>query len=291
MKTNNAMQLKAVIKRRATEAGVSPQLMLQNYMLERLIDRISRSPWRDSIIVKGGMLIGSLIGVDRRSTKDLDTTIRNFSLSHRKAEEVFGGICDIEVDDDITFTFVRTEDICDTDEYPGIRVFLKASYAPMSVPLKVDITTGDAIVPEAITYEYPFAFDEGSARILAYPLETIFAEKLETVLTRSTANTRPRDYYDIYELWHIRGNECDIALMREALTATCEKRGSLDLIQDYREILDSVKASNIMTRRWDSYTADHSYASGISFASACEAAATIMALLLRQPLASPTQTQ
>lgn len=281
MKTNNAMQLKAVIKRRATEAGVSPQLMLQSYMLERLIDRISRSPWRDSMIVKGGMLIGSLIGVDRRSTKDLDTTIRNFSLSHQKAEEVFRSICDIEVDDDITFTFVRTGDIRDTDEYPGIRVFLKASYAPMSVPLKADITTGDAIVPEAITYEYPFAFDEGSARILAYPLETIFAEKLETVLTRSTANTRLRDYYDIYELWHIRGNECDIALMRKALTATCEKRGSLDIIQDYREILDSVKTSDIMLRRWSDYTGGHSYASGISFADACTSVESILSLLFR----------
>ena len=279
MRTNNAMQLKAIIKRRAAEAGVSPQLMLQNYMLERLIDRISKSPWRSSIIVKGGMLIGSLIGVDRRSTKDLDTTIRNFTLSHQKAEEVFRGICRVEVDDDIVFAFARTEDIRDTDDYPGIRVFLKANYAPMSIPVKVDITTGDAIVPEAMTYEYPFAFDEGSARILAYPLETIFAEKLETVLTRSTANTRLRDHYDIYELWHIRGTECNIPLLREALTATCEKRGSLGIVQDYKDILASVKASDIMSRRWNSYVKDHSYASRISCADTCETAEKIMSML------------
>lgn len=139
MKTRNAMQLKALINNRAKAAGVSPQLMLQNYMLERLIDRISRSSWRDCIIVKGGMLIGSLIGVDRRTTKDLDTTVRGFTLTHSKAAEVFGEICAIDAEDDLSFELLRTDDIREADEYPGIRVFLRACYDPLAVPLTVDV--------------------------------------------------------------------------------------------------------------------------------------------------------
>lgn len=158
------MQLKALISNKAKAAGVSPQLMLQNYMLERLIDRISRSSWRDCIIVKGGMLIGSLIGVDRRTTKDLDTTVRGFTLTHSKAAEVFGEICAIDAEDDLSFELLRTDDIRETDEYPGIRVFLRACYDPLAVPLTVDVTTGDKITPGAIAYEYPFVFDEGVAR-------------------------------------------------------------------------------------------------------------------------------
>lgn len=194
------MQLKALINNRAKAAGVSPQLMLQNYMLERLIDRISRSSWRDCIIVKGGMLIGSLIGVDRRTTKDLDATVRGFTLTHSKAAEVFGEICAIDAEDDLSFELLRTDDIREADEYPGIRVFLRACYNPLAVPLTVDVTTGDKITPGAITYEYPFVFDEGSATVMAYPLETVMAEKIETVLARNVATTRIRDFYDIYEL-------------------------------------------------------------------------------------------
>lgn len=142
MKTRNAMQLKALINNKAKAADVSPQLMLQNYMLERLIDRISRSSWSDCIIVKGGMLIGSLIGVDRRTTKDLDTTVRGFALTHEKAIEVFGEICEINLDDDLSFELLRTENIREIDEYPGIRVFLRACYNPLAVPLTIDVTTG-----------------------------------------------------------------------------------------------------------------------------------------------------
>lgn len=266
MKTRNAMQLKAMINNKAKSAKVSPQLMLQNYMLERLIDRISRSPWRDRIIVKGGMLIGSLIGVDRRTTKDLDTTAQGLALTHEKTAEVFGAICAIDLDDDLAFEFLRTEDIREADEYPGIRIHLKAHYNPLAVPLTIDVTCGDRITPGAIVYEYPFAFDEGSATIMAYPVETIMAEKLETVLSRNVATTRPRDFYDIYELWRVRRDTIDPDILGDALVSTCAKRNSSDVIGRSDAMLELMRKDAGLERRWLAYAAKHSYASNLTFA-------------------------
>lgn len=279
MKTKNSMQLKALVNNRAKAAGVSPQLMLQNYMLERLIDRISRSRWRDSIIVKGGMLIGSLIGIDRRTTKDLDTTVSGFSLSHETAKEVFGEVCSIDIDDDLIFELTRTEDIREIDEYPGIRAFLKVHYPPLAVPITVDVTTGDKITPSAIVYDYPFVFDEGTARIMAYPIETILAEKLETVLSRNVATTRIRDFYDIYELWKTQRSRCDLPVLRQALEATCEKRNSLEAIAEYPQLVVKMKADDRLTKQWDKYTSKHSYASGIALSDTIDAVEEIMSLL------------
>lgn len=273
------MQLKALVNGRAKATGVSPQLMLQNYMLERLVDRISRSPWRDDVIVKGGVLIGSLIGVDRRTTKDLDTTVTSFSLSHETAAQIFGGICAIELDDDLKFELVRTEDIREVDEYPGIRIFVKAKYAPLSVPLTVDVTTGDRITPGAIAYEYPFVFDEGSAKIMAYSLETVMAEKLETVLSRNVATTRIRDFYDVFELWRVKGSICDLDTLGAALSATCEKRTSAVVLERHSELVERMKRDGGLASQWERYAAKHSYARGIAFSETLGAVQEIMAAL------------
>lgn len=279
MKTANAMQLKARIKARAKELGVSPQLMMQDYLLERLLERLSLSAWRESVILKGGMLIGSLVGVESRVTKDLDTTISGFTLTHESAEIAFREICSVEVDDDISFEFLRTEDIRETDDYPGIRVFLKANYAPMSVPLSVDVTTGDAITPDAVEYGYPLMFDERVIRVMAYPVETVMAEKLETVISRGVANTRPRDYYDVYKLWMTRGETIDTAVLIRALGATCEKRGSAEAMRRYGEVMDEVLADGQMAARWNAYTKNYSYARDVSLEQCCRTVRHIMELV------------
>lgn len=279
MKTSNAMQLKARIKARAKEANVSPQLMMQDYMLERLLERLSRSQWRDMVVLKGGMLISSLIGVESRVTKDLDTTIRGFTLTHESAERAFSEICVIDVDDGVTFEYVRTEDIRDTDEYPGIRVFLKANYAPMSVSLSVDVTTGDAITPDAIEYEYPLSFDDHSIPLMAYPLPTCMAEKLETVISRGVMNTRPRDYYDIYMLQKTRGDELDSGTLSEALQATAEKRGSAEDMGRFAKVMSDVAADEGMLVRWKGYGKEYSYVGDITLQDACNAVVGIMSQL------------
>jgi predicted nucleotidyltransferase component of viral defense system len=281
MKTTNAMQLKSIIKKMAGEMGVSSQLVLQNYMLERLLERISLSPYRNEIIIKGGMLISSLIGIDKRTTLDLDTTIKGLALTHETIRKAFEEICSIEISDDIEFKFLRTEDIREIDDYPGLRVFLKANYSPMSVPAVVDVTTGDKITPREIEYSYPLRFDEGYISVMAYPLETILAEKLETVLARGIANTRPRDYYDIYMLWRLRSAECSIATLKAALEATAEKRRSQQAVRNFDNIIETIVKDEQMNARWISYTERFSYTQGLEFEKTCDTVAEIMQLLNR----------
>ena len=276
MRTKNAMQLKALINNRAKAAGISPQLMIQDYLYERLLDRLSQSRWHNNVIIKGGVLIGSLLGVDSRATKDLDTTITGFTLTHETASEVFRDICEIDADDDFDFEFLRTENIRETDDYPGIRVFLVAHYDPMAVPLSIDMTTGDAITPEAMEYEYPLAFDEGSIRIMAYPVETVLAEKLETVLSRGIANTRPRDYYDIYMLWTVRRDMVDLSTLADAIRATCKKRRSLHVFDAAHKTMGAVREDNVMLGRWRKFARSYTYAQNMTLAEGCDAVMEII---------------
>lgn len=276
MRTINAMQLKARINNKAKEAGIPPQALMQNYLIERLLVRLSRSKWRTNVVVKGGMLISSLIGVASRTTMDLDTTIRGFTLTHESAETAFREIVAIPSDDDWRFEFNRTEDIRETDDYPGIRVHLKAIYPPMEVPLTIDVTTGDKITPAPIEYDYPLLFDEGAVRLMAYPVATVLAEKLETVVSRGLANTRLRDFYDIYMLWTLCGDDCGIETLRNALRATCEKRGSTDGMVLWEQVLDEVRKDGQMLALWRKYTRRNPYVSGISLEQCCETAREIM---------------
>lgn len=276
MRTNNAMQLKALIRNRAKAEEVSPQLVMQNYLLERFLERISLSSWRDRIVIKGGMLISSLIGVDKRSTKDLDTTIQGFTLTHESAEKAFREIAAVEVDDDFEFKFIRTEDIREGDEYPGIRVHLTADYEMMSSPVTVDVTTGDKITPGAIEYSYHLLFDDRSILLMAYPLATVLAEKLETVISRSVANTRPRDYYDIYTLWKTRKDTVDSDSLREALVATADKRGTLSAMNNYRKVMKQVAEDPAMLSHWSAYARRYPYVGNLSLQSACDVVVEIM---------------
>ena len=205
MITKNPMQLKAFIKNKAAEKHISAQLVMQNYMLERLLERISLSPYKNNFILKGGFLISAIVGLDTRATMDLDTTIKGFTLTHEAIRKIFTEICAVQIADDVQFEVVGISDIRETDDYPGIRVALKANYPPISVPLTVDVTTGDMITPREVEYTFSLLFDDRTISILAYNLETVLAEKLETVLSRNIANTRPRDYYDVHILYALRG--------------------------------------------------------------------------------------
>lgn len=276
MRTANAMQLKARIKNKAREAGIPPQALMQSYLIERLLVRLSQSEWRTSVVVKGGVLISSLVGVASRTTMDLDTTVCGLELTHESAESVFRGIIAIPSDDDWRFEFNRTEDIRETDDYPGIRVHLKAMYPPMEVPLAIDVTTGDRITPAPVEYDYPLLFDEGSVRLMAYPLETVLAEKLETVVSRGLTNTRPRGFYDIHALWTLRNKDCDIRTLRKALGATCEKRGSKERMALWERVLNEVREDGQMLALWTKYARRNPYAAGITLEECCDTARAIM---------------
>lgn len=272
MRMKNAMQLKAHVNNMAKEAGIPTQALMQSYLLERLLERLSRSTWRDNIVIKGGVLISSLVGVSSRTTMDLDTTVRGFALTHDSAEKVFRDIMAVKVDDDWEFELDRIEDIRETDDYPGIRVHLKGSYPPMLVPLTVDVTTGDRITPDAVEYSYPLLFGEGEISLMAYPIETVLAEKLETVVSRGVANTRLRDFYDIYVLLGVKRNEINMEILRNALASTCEKRSSQAAIARWADMLDDVAGDAAMLEQWAKYVRKNPYAKGIALQDCCKAA-------------------
>ena len=276
MITKNPMQLKAFIKKKAAEKKISAQLVMQNYMLERLLERISLSAYKQNFILKGGFLISAIVGLDTRATMDLDTTIKGFILTHEAIRRIFEEICAVEVADDVRFELVDIADIREGDDYPGIRVSLKANYPPISVPLTVDVTTGDIITPREIEYTFSLLFDDRSISILAYNLETVLAEKIETVLSRSIANTRPRDFYDIHILYSLRGSECDSQTLLQALERTANKRGSQKVLNLYPDIITEIRSSEQLQGFWKKYQRDFDYAKDVSFDDACDTIQRIM---------------
>lgn len=280
MITNNPMQLKAYIKKMAAEKNISAQLVMQNYMMERLLERVSLSKYKENFILKGGFLIAAIVGLDTRTTMDLDSTIKGFELTHDSIRGIFEDICKIAVEDDVTFSVNRTIDIRETDDYPGIRVSLTASYPPLKVPMTVDVTTGDKITPREIEYTFRLLFDERSISIMAYNLETILAEKLETVLSRNIANTRPRDFYDIYILYTLRGSECDPATLKSALAETAKKRGSLSILGQYESIVESIRKDSGMQTFWTNYQKEFDYAKDVSFDDTCDMVLRIMKIMI-----------
>jgi predicted nucleotidyltransferase component of viral defense system len=273
------MQLKAFIKKKAADKNISAQLVMQNYVMERLLERISLSPYKRNFILKGGFLISAIVGLDTRATMDLDTTIKGFELTHETIRSIFEEICKIQAQDDVSFEIAGIVDIRKTDDYPGIRVNLEANYPPISVPLTVDVTTGDKITPREIEYMFSLMFDERKISVMAYNLETVLAEKLETVVTRGIANTRPRDYYDLYILWKLRSDDITLSVLKAALTQTVSKRGSAAVMHRYDSILSDVLLSGHMQRFWSRYQKDFDYASDISFETVVRTAKEILLVL------------
>ena len=272
----NAMQLKAIIKNLAKEKHISAQLVMQNFMLERLLERVSVSKYQQHFILKGGFLIAAMVGLDTRATMDMDATIKGLPVNEQTVRKMFEEILKIELGDDVTFNFRSIGEIREGDEYTGYRVALSANYPPMAVPLKLDITTGDKITPREIEYQFKLLLEDRSISVFAYNLETIVAEKLETVISRGDQNTRPRDYYDIYILAKLQYPNIELRNLKAALDATTEKRGSVEVVKDYRKIMDAVKGSEVMQRQWKNYQKDFEYAEEIAFEGACDVVVELM---------------
>lgn len=275
----NTMHLKAIIKNLAKEKHISAQLVMQNYMLERLLERISISRYQQNFILKGGFLIAAMVGLDTRATMDMDATIKGLPVNEQTIREMFEEICKIEIDDEIIFSFRDIGEIREGDEYSGYRVSLFANYPPMAVPLKLDITTGDKITPKEIEYQFKLLLEDRKISVLAYNLETIMAEKLETVISRGDQNTRLRDYYDIYILAKLQYSNIDAYALKAALNATTEKRGSTEVIKDYARIMNVVKNNEIMQKQWKNYQMDFEYATNIQFEDTCDTVVQLMSEL------------
>lgn len=270
------MQLKARIKNIALRNGVPAQAVLQNYLLERFLERISISQHKDKFILKGGMLIASLVGIDHRTTMDMDTTLRGYPLSEEPIRQILSDVCSLQLDDAVTLTLDRIKPIRSDDEYGGYRASVIAEYEIIRTPLKIDITSGDVITPTAILYFFRSLFDDKVIEIWAYNIETILAEKLETILQRSVLNTRPRDFYDVYVIMKSQRDSINMKVLMDALKATCKKRASSATLGNKNNILLTIQRDDVMRERWDRYRKAYPYAHGIKFDDVLELIRTIL---------------
>lgn len=262
---SNAMSLKARIRNIAKQKNIPAQVILQNYMFERLLVRLSESEYKEKFVLKGGMLVAAIVGLDNRATMDLDTTLKNLPLTPEAIRSALEQICSIPImDDDVTFEIGTISPIRDDDIYGGYRVMLNARFDTLLTPLSIDVSTGDAITPHAVSYQFSEIFDdEKSYELWAYNIETVMAEKVETILRRGVFNTRPRDFYDAYIL--ATTQKFDKAVFREALTATAAHRGTADQIADVPEILHQIESSPDLRNMWEKYRRQFAYAEEIGY--------------------------
>lgn len=262
--SSKAMSLKRRINNYAKSRGIAAQVVLQNYMFERFLDRLSNSGYRDKFVIKGGMLIAAIVGLDTRSTMDLDTTLLNYPLTEKTVEETINEICRIDMKDDVSFQLISIKPIRRDDHYGGFCVRIDAVYDMIVTPLSIDISTGDVITPSAIEYEFSGIFDEKvRIRLWGYNIETVLAEKMETILSRGIFNTRPRDFYDIYIL--VKTQKYSKRIFAEALKASAGHRGSLDHISEVSEILQQIFASGELRKSWEKYQKKYLYAREIDY--------------------------
>ncbi|QUO33483.1 nucleotidyl transferase AbiEii/AbiGii toxin family protein [Faecalicatena sp. Marseille-Q4148] len=258
-------QLKALVRNLTKGDSLQAQIIMRNYVMERFLERISLSKYRNNFILKGGMLVSAMVGLDTRSTMDIDTTIKNMLLSVENAKEMIEEIIAIPIDDGMTFSIKSVGEIMDEAEYSGVRANLEATLETMRTPLKVDISTGDIITPREVLYNFRLMFEERTISILAYNLETVLAEKMETVIARGVANTRLRDYYDLYILQNEYTHAMNMEQFKAAFLATSKKRNSIQLITEGNRILKEIADSEVMQGLWKSYQKKFSYAEDISW--------------------------
>lgn len=262
--SSKAMSLKAKIKNYAKSSNIAAQVVLQNYMFERFLARMSESEYSEKFVIKGGMLIAAIVGLDTRSTMDLDTTLKNLPLTEEKVVEAVTNICSIDLGDDVNFETVSIAPIRKDDKYGGFCVRLNAVYDTIVTPLSIDVSTGDVITPSAVQYEFGGIFDDNvRIKLWGYNIETVMAEKVETALRRGIFNTRPRDYYDIYILGTTQ--KYDKKLFREALAATAVHRGSTENIADITAILAVMSSSDELQDMWSKYQKKFAYARDITY--------------------------
>ena len=264
--SSKGMSLKGRINNYAKKNGIAAQVVLQNYMFERFLERLARSEYRQKFVIKGGMLVTAIVGIDTRATMDLDTTIRNLPLTEHQISDVILSVCGIPVDDDVSFQIVSVEPIRKDDIYGGYRVRLDAVYDSVLTPLSIDISTGDIITPSPVEYEFHGMLDPDlSISLWGYNVETILAEKVETILRRGVLSTRPRDFYDVYILEKTQDYQPE--LFRRALRATAEHRGSNAILMKTGEIVSRLESSEDLKQQWAGYQRQFSYASKIEYKS------------------------
>lgn len=263
MKT--AEQIKGAIRNISKEKGVNPNSLLQMCLFEGILEKLSKSKYRENFILKGGLLISSLIGVDMRSTMDMDTTIKGIPVSEETITRIINEILAIEIDLDISYKLVKLTPIRNADVYEDFCASIECKFGKINTKLNIDITTGDVITPREIKYSYSKILEEGTIPIITYTIETVLAEKFETISSRNITTTRARDFYDLYMIYNMYNNKINQEILVEAIVKTAQQRGSLKAIRQYKEIVELFKISSAIKNIWDRYAKNNPYTKDIKF--------------------------
>jgi len=262
-------QLKALVRNLSKTKNVGAEIILRNFMMERFLERVSLSSNKNSFILKGGMLIAAMVGIDTRTTMDLDATIKGKMLSQSETAAIIEDILSTPIDDGVSFSLRGIEEIREGTDYPGFRASIESVFDRTRQTIKVDITTGDFITPREIEYSFKLMFEDRIISIMAYSLETVLAEKFETIITRGVTTTRMRDFYDIYILTNTQAFDREI--FKAALKKTVGKRGTIEQMADIDNVIKMVSDSPIMIHLWGRYQAKFTYAADVSWDMAIDA--------------------
>ena len=258
-----ATQLKAKVRNLSGGDRQKAQTLIRNFMMERFLERIVLSQYRNSFILKGGMLVAAIVGLDTRATMDIDTTVKSLTLSKDNVFKIVEDIIAVEIPDGVQFRIAKVTDIMEEHDYPGIRVMLEATLDKMRQAVKIDISTGDIITPGAVEYSYRLMVEDRSISMWTYNLETLLAEKLETIMARGTANTRMRDFYDIYTI--SRQEIFNKEVLKSAFLATSTKRNTTRQIPDLKNIIAAVASDDTMTSQWENFRKESFFVGELSW--------------------------
>ncbi len=258
-------QLKGKIKNFATETGLTTQEILQMYLFERVLHRLSVSKYSKKFILKGGLLISSMLGIAERATMDMDTTVTGIDMDEETIKNIIKEVLEIDVKDSIKFEFKKIEHIREIDEYCNFRVHFNAVYGKINNPMKIDITTGDIITPRAVEYTFKTIFEGEEIPITAYNLETIIAEKYETIIRRNISNSRARDFYDLHKFFKLYHKNINQSVLKEALYNTAKKRESLEDMAEAKEIIEEIKDEKYLQDLWQNYISTNKFAQNIKY--------------------------
>lgn len=261
----SATAVKAKIKNKAGGNSDKSQVMLRIYLMERLLERVSLSKYRDNFVLKGGLLVSSLVGVDMRSTMDVDTTVKSLPMNKKSVQKILEEIMEIELEDGVSFRISKVQDIMEGHEYEGLRFMIECSMERLRQTIKIDISTGDEITPRAIAYKLPLIIEDRSIDLWAYNLETILAEKLETLMVRGEANTRMRDFYDIHVLIKQDTVTVDRDTLKAAFYVTCKNRGSTEQIGTINDVITKIAGDETMKQQWDNYRKSNYYVGALEW--------------------------
>ncbi len=273
-------QLKGRLRNVANKNNADARVLLRQFMMERFLERLSKSKYRDNFIIKGGTLVTAMMGVSLRSTMDVDTTIRGFDLNSEEAQRIVNEIMSIDLDDNASFKIKSVEDIMDEMDYSGIRLHIDSYYDRIYAPIKIDISTGDVITPGAVEYEYKQILDDETIKLWSYNLETVLAEKIQTILNRGVINTRMRDFYDIHMLLGVYEDDIDVDVLRDAYRATAEKRQTNTILNSSQRILQDVGDSPEVLTHWEKYRKKYKYAENISFKEVVESSKKLCSMII-----------